>query len=120
MSSESFGVVLPVFFLFLIAVVVLYIAAYWKVYAKAGEPGWGSLIPIYNVYLWLKMANRPGWWLLLYLVPLVNVVIAVIVHLDVAKAFGKSTGFAILLILFGFIMVPVLAFGPSVYTRPVR
>jgi drug/metabolite transporter superfamily protein YnfA len=103
-----------------LAVAVLEIAAIWILFTKAGQPGWGSLIPIFNLYLWLQMANRPTWWLLLYLIPIVNLVIAVIVHLDVAKAFGKSTAYGVLFILFAVIVTPILAFGPSTYTRPVR
>jgi hypothetical protein len=109
-------ILLPIAF----AIAVFEIAAIWVLFTKGGQPGWGALIPIFNLYLWLQMANRPAWWLLLYLIPLVNVVIAVIVHLDVAKAFGKSTAFGVLFILFGFIVTPILAFGPSVYTRPLR
>ena len=118
MSSESFGVVLPVSFLFLIVVVVLYIAAYWKVYTKAGEPGWGSLIPIYNVYLLCRIAGRPGWWWLLYLIPFVNIAISLVVSMDLAKAFSKSSGFGVGLWLLSFIFSPILGFGPAQYTKP--
>ena len=118
MSSESFGVVLPVFFLFLIVVVVLYIAAYWKVYTKAGEPGWGSLIPIYNVYLLCRIAGRPGWWWLLYLIPFLNIAISLVVSMDLAKAFSKSSGFGVGLWLLSFIFYPILGFGPAQYTKP--
>lgn len=100
---------------FALAWCVFVIGAMWAVYAKAGQPGWAIFIPIYNVYILLKIAERPGWWLLLYLVPVVNCVIAVIVTLDVAKGFGKGFGFGLGLILLGFIFYPILAFGDSDY-----
>src|SRR5436190_14477279 len=64
------------------AVIVLYVAELWIVFTKAGRPGWAALIPIYNTYVVIKIAGRPGWWLLLFLIPIVNVVIAIIVAID--------------------------------------
>jgi hypothetical protein len=119
MSFDVFGVVTAPFFLFFIVVVVLYIAAYWRVYTKAGEPGWGSLIPIYNLYLLCKIAGRPGWWLFLYFIPLVNIAISLVVSLDLAKAFSKSSGFGVGLWLLSFIFYPILGFGSAQYTKPV-
>ena len=54
---------------------VLMIAAMWKVFTKAGQPGWASIIPIYNLYIWCKIVGRPGWWILLMLIPLVNIIV---------------------------------------------
>ena len=62
----------------------------WKVFTKAGQPGWAILIPFYNTYVLLKIVGRPGWWLVLMFIPLVNIVIAIIVAIDLAKSFGKS------------------------------
>ena len=97
---------------------VLVIAGLWKTFNKAGLPGWGAIIPIYNVYLMLKLAGRPGWWLLLYLIPCVSLVIAIIVSLDIAKAFGKGALFGIGLALLGFIFFPILGFGSAQYIGP--
>jgi hypothetical protein len=74
---------------------------------------------VYNAYLYCKIAGRPGRWLFLFFIPVVNFVIAVILALDLAKAFGKSTGFAIGLVLLSFIFIPILGFGTSVYTQPL-
>jgi hypothetical protein len=106
-------------FLLFAAVIIFYIVAYWRVYEKAGEPGWGAIVPFYNIYLLCRIAGRPGWWLILYFIPLVNVVIALIVWLDLAKAFSRSAGFGFGLWLLGFIFVPILGFGPAQYTKPV-
>lgn len=104
--------------LFVFAIVILYIVAYWQLFTKAGEPGWGAFVPLYNLYLYCKIAGRPEWWLILFFVPFVNVVIALILAMDIAKAFSKSSGFGIGLWLLSFIFVPVLAFGSATYTRP--
>ena len=56
---------------------VISIAGTWKAFEKAGQPGWACIIPIYNTYIMLKIGGKPGWWLLLFLIPLVNIVFAI-------------------------------------------
>ncbi len=107
-------------FVLIIAVVVFYVAAYWKILTKAGEPGWGAIVPIYNLYLYCKIAGRPEWWLIFFFIPFVNFVFALILAMDVAKAFSKSAAFGIGLWLLSFIFVPILGYGPAQYTRPVN
>jgi len=107
-------------FLIYLAIIVLVIAGVWKVFVKAGQPGWACIIPIYNAYILLKIAGRPGWWLLLYLVPLVNLVIAIIVAIDVAKAFGKGAGFGLGLAFLCFIFYPILGFGSATYGQAAK
>jgi L-cystine uptake protein TcyP (sodium:dicarboxylate symporter family) len=104
--------------LFGLAIAAFYIACGWKVYTKAGQPGWACLIPIYNTYIWLKIVGRPVWWLLLMFIPLVNIIIAIILVIDLAKSFGQGVGFALGLIFLGFIFYPILAFGASTYSGP--
>lgn len=101
------------FVVFIVA--VLAIIAMWKVFTKAGKPGWASIIPIYNTIVLLEIAGRPVWWVLLLFIPLVNVVVLVLVMLDLAKSFGKGTGFAIGLILFSTIFFLILGFDSSTY-----
>ena len=98
-----------------IAFAIFVIAAMWKVLVKAGQPGWGALIPFYNTYLFLLVAQRPGWWLVLYFIPFVNLVIQIIVLLDIARNFGKSAGFGIGLFFLSFIFFPILGFGNATY-----
>jgi len=106
------GMVVLVIYL---AVVVLAIAGMWKTFAKAGQPGWGCIVPIYNAYLILKIAGRPWWWLFLLIIPFVNLIVLIIVFLDFAKNFGKGVGFALGLIFLGFIFYPVLGFSDAQY-----
>jgi hypothetical protein len=112
--SSSTVVILLIY----LAVFAFYIVAGWKVFAKAGEPGWGIFVPIYNFYLICKISGRPEWWLIFFFIPLVNVVIGLIISMDIAKAFSKSSGFGIGLWLLSFIFVPILGFGSAQYTQP--
>ena len=109
-----------------IVVVVFEIAALWKVFVKAGHPGWAAIIPIYNLYILLKIIGRPAWWLLLFLagviIPFVGwimlIVLGIIIAIDLAKSFAKSSGFAVGLFLLNFIFIPILGFGESQYVGP--
>lgn len=99
-------------FLVFAAIMLLFIIGMWKVFTKAGQPGWAVLIPIYNLYIVLKIVGRPGWWILLCLIPFVNLVVAVMIAIDLAKAFGQSAVFGVvLLFLLGGIGYLVLGFG---------
>ncbi|QDV81451.1 DUF5684 domain-containing protein [Stieleria sp.] len=101
-----------------LVIIVVIVAGLWKTFEKAGKPGWGAIIPIYNVVLLLQIAGRPIWWILLLLIPLVNFIIAIIVSIDIAKHFGKGVGFGIGLAFLGFIFYPILGFGDAKY-QPV-
>lgn len=103
-----------------LAVIIFEIAALWKVFTKAGQPGWGAIIPIYNTYLLCKVAGKPGWWTILFFIPFVNIVMAVIVWHEISKAFGHGAGFTVGLVLLSFIFVPILGFGSDQYRGPVR
>lgn len=109
----------PIGMLIPLALLILMIVALWKVFTKAGQPGWGVIIPIYNLYLLCKIAGKPGWWVLLMFIPFVNFIIALLVALGVAASFGKSAAFGIGLFFLPFIFYPILAFGDATYGPPV-
>ena len=98
-----------------VAVIVLVLVALWHIVAKAGRPGWEGIIPIYNYYVLLKIIGRPGWWLILYFIPFVNIVIGIIVLYELSKSYGKSGGFTVGLIFLPFIFFPILGFGEARY-----
>lgn len=108
----------PVSIIFGLLVALLMIVAMWKVFTKAGQPGWASIIPIYNIYIWCKIVGRPWWWILLMLIPFVNFIVAIILCIDLAKSFGKGVGFGIGLALLGIIFFPILGFGSAQYEGP--
>lgn len=97
------------------AVVIIVIAGMWKAFVKAGQPGWAVIIPIYNIIVMLQIAKKPLWWFFLFLIPLVDIVFIFIVMIEIAKHFGKDTGFGVGLTLLGFIFWPILGFGDAVY-----
>jgi len=94
---------------------ILGIIAYWRIFAKTGNPGWTSIIPILNSLVLLKAVKRPLWWLILLIIPFVGIVFLIIVLNDLSKAFGHGVGFTLLLIFLTPIGLLVLAFGGSQY-----
>jgi hypothetical protein len=98
------------------ALIALLLVATWKTFVKAGKPGWGAIIPVYNIVLLCEIAGKPGWWTIFYFIPLVNIVIDVIVSINIAKGFGKGAGFGLGLAFLGPIFYPILAFGSADYT----
>lgn len=117
--SGGFWAALAALWIFYLVIIVVAIVAMWKIFTKAGEAGWKSIIPIYNMYILLKIVGRPGWWLLLFLIPFVNLVVSIIVSIDLAKSFGKSELFGIVgLWLFSLIGYLMLGFGSAEYKGP--
>lgn len=112
------GIVGIVFFLVWLGLIVAFFAGFWKVFTKAGQPGWAAIVPIYNVYIWTKIVGRPWWFTLLVFIPLVNIVISIILCSDLAKSFGRGIGFTLGLIFLVFIFIPVLGFGSDKYIGP--
>ena len=108
----------PVFWICWLAFAILMIAALWKIFTKAGQPGWAAIIPIVNTYFTCKVAGRPGWWVILMFIPFVNLIIWIILCIDVAKSFGKGAGFGIGLLLLPIIFFPILGFGNAQYQGP--
>jgi hypothetical protein len=115
MDSGGAGAIGIVFLLLYIAICVVVIAGVWKVFTKAGEPGWASLVPIYNIIVLLKIVDKPIWWFLLLFIPLVGLIISIIVSVELAKKFGKGTGYGIGIALLGFIFLPMLGFSDAEY-----
>ena len=99
----------------MLAVAIFIIASQWKVFTKAGRPGWACIIPVYNLYVMLGIAGKPGWWLILFFIPLVNFVALLLLMLGIAAKFGKGVGFGLGLLFLGFIFFPILGFGDAVY-----
>jgi len=105
----------PLVPLIMLAVVAVVIAGMWRVFSKAGQPGWACLIPIYNIIVLLQIAGRPVWWFLLMFIPFVNIIVAFVMVMDIARAFGKSAGFGLGLFFLGFVFYPILGFGSAEY-----
>lgn len=104
--------------IFILALAIFQIAAMWKVFTKAGQPGWAAIIPIYNIYIMTKIGGKPGYWVLLCLIPFVNLVIIIWLYNMISKSFGKDEGFTAGLVLLGIIFWPILGFGSARYLGP--
>ena len=101
-----------------IGILVLLIISQWKIFTKANKPGWACLIPIYNSLVLLQIIGKPWWWLLLFLIPFVNLIFAIWATNLLSKSFGKDEGFTIGLILLPIIFLPILGLGSAKYAGP--
>lgn len=120
-SAFLFGLIMA-YLVFIIPVILIFIAAFWQLNSKAGQPGWAILIPFYNLYIYTQVIKRPKWWMLLYLIGAIPffgalgvLFISVIDALRLAKVFGRSTEFGVGLILVNIVFISILAFGQSDY-----
>ena len=109
---------LGIYLFVVLAIAIVMVIAQWKIYSKADKPGWACIVPIYNMVVLLEIVGKPTWWVLLYLIPGVNVVIAIWVTNLLSKSFGQSEGFTVGLIFLGVIFYPMLAFGDYQYQGP--
>jgi membrane-associated HD superfamily phosphohydrolase len=96
----------------------LMVASTWKVFVKAGKPGWACIIPIYSAIVMFEIVGKPLWWIVLLFVPIANFVVIVILCIELAKSFGKDSGYGIGILFLSPIFIPMLAFGDSVYVGP--
>ncbi len=101
-----------------LAIIILMIASMWKIFTKAGKPGWAAIIPIYNIIVLLEIVGKPLWWIVLWIIPYVNIVFVVWTYNLLAKSFGKEVGFTIGMLILPFIFFPILAFGDATYQGP--
>lgn len=115
-AAAAAGGVMLVTFLLMLPLFIVMLIAMWKIFVKAGRPGWQAIVPIYSSWVLFEIAGYPGWWALLSLVPAVNLfpaVMMIVACYKIAKLFGKSDGFAIAGIFFPYITFPILAFGSA-------
>lgn len=108
------GILQLLFPIIFLGIIIITIIAMWKVYTKAGEPGWAILVPIYNLIVLLRICGKPAWWVILAFIPIVSLIMLVI-PFRLAERFGKGAGFGLGLLLFGFIFYPLLAFSDAEY-----
>jgi hypothetical protein len=113
--SPVVGMVLGICYL---VVILLIVISMWKIFVKAGKPGWAAIVPIYNLIVILEIAGKPIWWFILLLIPFVNIIVLIMVYIAFARNFGKGVGFAIGMLILPFICFPMLAFGDAKY-QPV-
>lgn len=103
------------FFLIYIGIVVFMIISMWKVFEKANQPGWASIVPIYNIIVMMEIAKKPTWWVAMFFIPIANIVFMIMALNGISKNFGKDEGFTAGLVLLGIVFWPILAFGDAQY-----
>lgn len=101
-----------------LGLLALFVWVFWRIFEKAGKPGWAAIVPIYNVIVLLEIVGRPWWWILLLLIPVVNIVVGFLLALDLSRSFGHDLAFALGLFFLGIVFYPVLAFGSDTYSGP--
>jgi hypothetical protein len=109
------GIVIFIVVLFYLAVIGLLVASNWKIYVKAGKPGWAAIVPIYNLIVLLEIIRKPMIWILYMFIPIVNIIFLFKAYIELAKVFGKDSAWGIGMALLPYIFLPMLAFGDAVY-----
>lgn len=103
-------------FVFLLVIPALFLICFWKIFDKAGRPGWEGIIPIYNHWLLVtEICKLEPMWFFLAFVPIGNIIAAWVVSQETAKKFGKTEGFGYGLFFLPFVFYPILAFGSARY-----
>jgi hypothetical protein len=105
---------IALFIIFGLGLIAFYLYCYWRIYEKAGREGWEGIVPIYNLYVLLRIVGKPGWWLILFFIPIVNYVFLVWTTNMLSKSFGKDEGFTVGLLLLSFVFVPILALSDNI------
>lgn len=113
--AASFGIG---YMIVILAIAIVTLVGMWKVYEKAGKPGWAAIVPFYNLYCLFDMSFGNGWLFLLTFVPCVNFVMAIMCYFKLAKAFGKGVGFGFGLLFLNAIFMLILGFGDAEYIGP--
>ena len=105
----------PVFTIISLVLCVFVLVCMWIIFRKAGKPGWAAIVPFYNLYVLFEITWGSGMRFLLLLIPIYNIILSIQTQVRLAKAFGKSGGFAVGLIFLTYVFYPILAFDGSVY-----
>lgn len=119
-TSTAVAAGLIVYYVIFLAVMIVSLVGLWKVFVKAGKPGWGAIVPFYNTYCLFEMSFGTGWLFLLILVPCVGQVMMIIMWIKLAQAFGKGAGFGIGILFLPFVFLPMLGFGDAQFVGPAK
>ena len=98
------------YYVMILAIAVVMIVSFWKIYTKAGKPGWAAIVPVYNFVVLLQICDLPLWYIVLFFIPFANIYAIIKIYIELAHKFGKSTGFGVLTFFFSFVCLPILVF----------
>jgi hypothetical protein len=117
-GGAFFALIFGVLLIPILVVSLLSVIGKWKLYTKAGKPGWAAIIPIYSTIVMLEIVGKPLWWVFLIIFPCTSFIFFIWATNLLSKSFGQSEGFTIGLLIFPFIFYPVLGFGSYQYLGP--
>lgn len=109
-----FGAGMLIYWLICMAISIFTLVSMWKIFKKAGKPGWAAIVPIYNIIVMLEIAELPMWYIALYCIPFANIYAMFKTYIELAHKFGKSTGFGVGIAFLSPIFLGILAFGKDV------
>lgn len=115
---EQLTAMAGVYWIIILIFILILIVSLWKIFEKAGKPGWAAIIPIYNIIVLLEIIDKPLWWIILFFIPCINIIAHILVSIELGKKFGKDIAWSIIfLVILGFIGYPMLAFGDAQYQK---
>ncbi len=100
-----------------LGIIGLVLVSHWKIFVKAGKPGWASIVPIYSIVVLVEIVKKPSIWVLYLILPIVNIIFMIKLSLELARVFGKDDAFGLGLFFLPFIFMPMLAFGEALYMK---
>jgi len=109
--AEMIGAIIGVY----AGIIIFVYAIFWKIFTKAGHPGWKAIIPFYNYYIYAKIIGKPGYWLVLFIIPYVSAIFLIWSINLLRKKFDKSLGYFFGLLFLPYVFFPMLAFGSAHY-----
>lgn len=118
-NSGAVMAIMGAYFFFILAVWLISAIGLWKMFEKAGKPGWAAIIPIYNIIIILEITGNPIWWLIMLFIPFVNIFFSIMLLNALAKSFGQGVGTTLLFIFLPFIGFPMVGFGSATYVGAI-
>jgi uncharacterized membrane protein YhaH (DUF805 family) len=114
-AAVAMGGVFIFFIVIYLAFCVLMIVCGWKIFEKAGKPGWAAIVPIYSIIVMLEIIGKPWWYIFMFLIPIYGqIILPIMLTHDFSKSFGKDIGFTLGLIFLPFIFYPMMAFSRDI------
>jgi hypothetical protein len=107
------------YFFFILIIWLITVIGMWKMFEKAGKPGWAAIIPIYNIIVMLEITGHPIWWLIMLFIPFVNIIFSIMLLHALSKSYGQDVGTTLLFLFLPFIGFPMVGFGSARYIGPV-
>lgn len=114
-NEKGLIVFMVIFIISILVIGIVMVISLWKIFEKAGKPGWACLVPIYNNMVMAEIGGKESWFGLLPMIPYIGVIWSIWIQNRLSKSFGKEIGFTLGMIFLPLIFFPILAFGSAEY-----